>query len=46
LEPRAAEPVDGAAGPGNLRVVRYPELTEAVRAQRGKVLVVDVWGEF
>jgi hypothetical protein len=29
-----------------LDVVRYPALTNLIRNQRGKVLVVDVWGEF
>jgi thiol-disulfide isomerase/thioredoxin len=29
-----------------LKVVRYPELAAAVRAQVGKVVVVDIWGTF
>lgn len=29
-----------------LKVVKYNGLQEAVKAQRGKVVVVDVWGEF
>jgi hypothetical protein len=27
-------------------VVKYNGLVEALKAQRGKVVVVDVWGEF
>jgi hypothetical protein len=30
----------------DLKVVKYNGLIEAVKAQRGKVVVVDVWGEF
>jgi len=29
-----------------LKIVKYGELTEAVRVQKGKVLVVDVWADF
>jgi len=29
-----------------LQVVKYNGLVEAIKAQRGKVVVVDVWGEF
>ena len=29
-----------------LETVKYPELCKAVRAQRGKVVVVDVWADF
>jgi len=29
-----------------LKVVKYNGLVEAIKAQRGKVVVVDVWGEF
>jgi hypothetical protein len=29
-----------------LKVVKYNSLVEAIKAQRGKVVVVDVWGEF
>jgi len=29
-----------------LQSVKYGELTEAVRSQKGKVLVVDVWADF
>jgi hypothetical protein len=29
-----------------LKPVRYGELVEVVKAQRGKVLVVDVWAEY
>jgi hypothetical protein len=34
------------AGVVELKVVKYNGLVEAVKAQRGKVVVVDVWGEF
>jgi thiol-disulfide isomerase/thioredoxin len=34
------------AGAVELRDVKYDGLVEAVRAQRGKVVVVDVWGDF
>jgi hypothetical protein len=30
----------------DLKVVKYNGLIEAVKAQHGKVVVVDVWGEF
>jgi thiol-disulfide isomerase/thioredoxin len=37
----------GQAGDGvKLQVVKYDQLVAAVRAQRGKVIVLDVWGEF
>jgi len=29
-----------------LQIVKYGELAEAVRAQKGKVLVIDVWADF
>jgi len=29
-----------------LETVKYPDLCKAVRAQRGKVVVVDVWADF
>jgi hypothetical protein len=29
-----------------LKAVKYRELTRAIRAQRGKVVVVDIWGVF
>ena len=38
---RAADPP--AAGDVQLKVVKYGELVEAVKALRGKVVVVDVW---
>jgi thiol-disulfide isomerase/thioredoxin len=35
------------APPGvDLRVVKYDALTDAIKAQKGKVVVVDVWAEF
>lgn len=43
-------PVDAAApssGDGvELKTVKYSELTKAVREQRGKVVVIDVWADF
>jgi hypothetical protein len=40
-------PVARAAEPAvMLKVVKYSGLVEAVKAQHGKVVVVDVWGEF
>jgi thiol-disulfide isomerase/thioredoxin len=30
----------------DLKVVKYPELVKAVRDQRGKVVVIDVWADF
>lgn len=41
-QPKAAAPEAAIT----LKVVRYPELVEAVKAQQGKVVVVDVWGTF
>jgi hypothetical protein len=34
------------SGTIDLKAVKYGGLVEAVKAQRGKVVVVDVWGEF
>ncbi len=41
----------GAAAPSGetaveLKVVKYADLVKAVRAQRGKVVVIDVWADF
>ena len=38
-----AEP---AAPEIELKAVKYADLKAAVRAQRGKVVVVDIWGVF
>ena len=35
-----------SAGEVEIKAVKYPELCAAVRAQRGKVVVVDVWAEY
>jgi len=35
-----------AAPPVELKPVKYDALKAAVREQRGKVVVVDIWGEF
>ena len=42
--PCAAPPEKPA--PIELKVVKYDALEEAVRAQKGRVLVVDVWAEY
>jgi thiol-disulfide isomerase/thioredoxin len=43
-------PVDAAAPPVEngveLKAAKYADLVKAVRAQRGKVIVIDVWGDF
>jgi hypothetical protein len=36
---RASDVVD-------VKVLKYKDLCSAVRSQRGKVVVVDIWGEF
>lgn len=30
----------------DLKMVKYDQLVEAVKAHRGKVIVVDVWAEY
>ena len=40
---RAQEPTSDAV---ELKEVTYAQLCDAVRAQRGKIVVVDVWGFF
>jgi len=42
-EPRPARAQDNKA---EVRAVTYEHLKQAVLKQRGKVLVVDFWGEF
>jgi thiol-disulfide isomerase/thioredoxin len=37
---------DPTAAPVHLETVKYDGLIQAVRAQRGKVVVVDVWADF
>jgi len=43
-------PVDAGAPPAaggvELKTVKYGELVKAVREQRGKVVVIDVWADF
>ncbi len=34
-----------AAGPVELKLVKYPELGKAVRALKGRVVVVDFWAD-
>jgi len=36
----------GPEGEITLEVVSYKQLKEAIKAQQGKVIVVDVWGEY
>jgi hypothetical protein len=47
-DPRTPPDSPGAVGAPavGLEDVRYPELVAAVKAQRGRVLVVDVWAEY
>jgi len=40
-----SEPARGEAAV-ELKQVKYDQLGDAIKAQRGKVVVVDVWGEF
>jgi hypothetical protein len=42
--PSAAPPEKPAAI--ELKIVKYDALEEAVRAQKGRVLLVDVWAEY
>jgi len=46
MVPKPAWPAPGEPKAVELKVVKYTGLQEAVKAQRGKVVVVDVWGEF
>jgi hypothetical protein len=45
-----ARPSDGGSAPPSdeveLKTIHYRDLCAAVRAQRGKVVVVDIWGEY
>jgi hypothetical protein len=41
---KAAEPSD--TQPVKLEVIKYEELKDVVRSLHGKVVVVDIWGEF
>lgn len=41
----AVGPVAGQA-PVEVKVVKYPQLGEAVKARRGRVVVVDFWSEY
>ena len=41
-----APPPPAPSGEIDLKVVKYDQLVEAVKAQRGKVVVVDVWSVF
>lgn len=42
----AVEAGPPAAGEVQLKTIKYADLVQAVRAQRGKVIVVDLWGDF
>jgi hypothetical protein len=44
--PAAVRVAHAAPEPVTLRVVKYPELCRAVKAERGKVVVLDIWGEY
>ena len=37
---------DAPASVVDIKVLKYKDLCSAVRSQRGKVVVVDIWGEF
>jgi len=41
-----AKAVDQPAASISIQTVRYGGLVEAVKAQRGKVLIVDIWAEY
>ena len=41
-----AEPAKPAPATVQLKTIKYDQLVEAVKAHRGKVVVVDVWGDF
>jgi hypothetical protein len=43
---RAEPPAVPAPSGVELKSVKYKDLTEAVKGQRGKVVVVDIWGFF
>jgi hypothetical protein len=43
LAPGGEKPVSAKV---ELKTVKYDALKAAVREQRGKVVVVDIWGEF
>ena len=40
----AAPPNDGDSV--ELKVVKYDELESAVRAEKGKIVVIDIWAEY
>jgi len=42
----AEPPAPQAATDVALKVVKYADLIDAVKANRGKVVVVDVWAEY
>jgi thiol-disulfide isomerase/thioredoxin len=44
--PTVAEPAKPAPAKVELKTINYAQLVEAVKAHRGKVVVVDVWGDF
>jgi hypothetical protein len=41
-----AAPDAPASDAVDIKVLKYKDLCSAIRAQRGKVVVVDIWGEF
>jgi len=46
FKPATGEGLGAEAGAVELKTVKYTELIAAVKAERGKVLVVDVWAEY
>jgi len=35
-----------AAGPVSLKIIRWPELEQAIAAHRGSIIVIDLWAEY
>jgi hypothetical protein len=46
LSPLLAPADEPSPADVQLKTIKYDALKEAVRAQKGKVVVVDFWGEF
>jgi hypothetical protein len=44
--PLATAPAAPAESIVELKPAKFPQLVEAIKAQKGKVVVLDVWGEF
>ena len=46
LTGNAAPETPAGNGPVTVRDIKYDDLGQLVRAQKGKVVVVDFWGEY